>query len=93
MSGLPCRVAGDLRRHQAEQADVIAERFDEYLEEHVGAAVPIELVKPVMHLLQTRRAIETLERTEGFDKASVLDALRPELDALYTACMLRWRDQ
>lgn len=93
MNGVPCRVSGDLRRHQAEQVRAEpSDRFDEYLDNNVAAVVPYEMVKPVMDLLQTRREMEVCERAGGFDKAAMCDALRSELDALYLACVSRWND-
>lgn len=93
MSALPCRVSADLRQHQAEQDHAEpSDRFDEYLEEHVAAVVPYELVKPVMELLQAKRAIEIAERAGEFDKAAMLDVVKADLDALYLACVSRWQD-
>ena len=45
----------------------------------VGAVVPYELVKPVMELLAWRRVELSPE-------------LKKDLDALYRACVDRWRD-
>ena len=79
---IPDRLNKDLERHLRAQelAERFPEEFDEWDSMHVGAVVPADLVKPIQSLLCMRA---TLRGT---------DYLKAELDALYNACVERWRD-
>ena len=82
MSAVPDRLNKDLERHL--RAQELAERFPEEFDmwdlDHVRAVVPYDLAKPVQALLCMRQTM----------KAD--DYLKSELDALYNACVERWRD-
>lgn len=93
MDRTPCRVMGDLASHEADLRDTVYEHFDEYQDDHVAAVVPYELVKPVQELLITLNQIEMIQASFGDpDKARVFDQLIPELKALRSACLSRWKD-
>ena len=79
---IPDRLNKDLDRYLRAQelAERFPEEFDEWDSMHVGAVVPADLVKPVQALLCMR----------GSMKDS--DYLKAELDALYKACLERWRN-
>ena len=79
---IPCRVTKELDRHLRAQelAERFPESFDEWELDHVRAVVPYDLARPVQALLCMRGSM-----TEG-------DYLKAELDALYNACVERWRN-
>ena len=60
--------------------EFFVEAFDPWIEGHVKAVVPYELVKPIQTLL------------EMMDGVSDDDALKEPLNQLYRACLSRWRD-
>ena len=79
---IPCRVTKELDRHLRAQelAERFPEEFDPWEQDHVGAVVPADLVKPIQSLLCMRSTLK-----EG-------DYLKAELDQLYAACVERWRN-
>ena len=79
---IPDRLNKDLDRYLRDQelAERFPETFDEWQDDHVGAVVPADLVKPIQALLCMRATLR-----DG-------DYLKPELDALYKACVARWED-
>lgn len=89
---VPCRVMADLARHEADLRDSEPTRFDEYEDDHIRAIVPYELVKPIQELLHCRRTIQMTDRSFGTDPSKALEMIKPDLDALYRACVDRWND-
>lgn len=89
---IPCRVMGDLARHEADLRDAVNDAFDEYDEMHVRAVVPYELAPAIQQLLLTRSQINMTEGSFGADPAAVTKAIKEDLDRLYRACVDRWRD-
>jgi hypothetical protein len=61
--------------------------FDEYDLAHFSS-LPLDVAKAVSALLQTRREIEAYK----YDDKTTAEALKPDLDKLYTACLQEWRD-
>lgn len=63
------------------------ESFDEYNVDHFST-MPLEVAKAVSALLQTRREITAYK----MGNEDAVNALMPELDNLYSACLTEWRD-
>ena len=79
---IPDRLNKDLDRYLRAQelAERFPEEFDPWEKDHVGAVVPADLVKPIQSLLCMRGSMRDGEY------------LKVELDALYKACVERWKD-
>jgi len=79
---IPDRLNKDLDRYLRAQelAERFPEEFDMWELDHVRAVVPYDLAKPIQALLCMRGSMR-----DG-------DYLKSELDALYRACVARWRD-
>lgn len=91
--GAPCRVSGDLRRHQAEQNRAEpSEHFDECDIEHVEAVVGKRFAPSVQSLLLTLRDVLAADGSFGADPNRCVEVLRPQLKALRAACVDEWRD-
>jgi hypothetical protein len=64
------------------------ESFDEYNVDHFSN-IPLDVAKAVSSLLQTRREITAYK----MGNEDAVNALMPELDKLYSACLTEWRDE
>ena len=75
----PDQVTADLRRYEAEQDRQQWDEFDWDTEDHIGAVVPFDFIKPIHALLSAR-----VQMKDG--------PLKEELDNLYRACVTAWGD-
>lgn len=94
MEKLPCRVVGDLTRHERDLRDTIQPAFDEHDDALMHDIMGNErLAKPVQQLLISLNQIEMIQASFGDpDKARVFEQLIPELKALRQAVIAEWTD-
>lgn len=86
MDRIPCRVSADLRAKQLKEDQYIPEEFDHWIEEHVRAVVPKELVNPTRELLLALYQIELADRSFGADKVKAYDSLIQPLKDFRDGC-------